>query len=760
MYSIYAGDIRIYTDTFALPDMRALSPTLTLEDNTAGKLSLVLPPENRGYKTVERLTTDIRVERNGEEIWAGRVLEETKDFYNCRVLTCEGELAFFNDTIQPQREYGGSTIRAYLEALIEIHNAHVPENRRFQIGAVTVVDEDFPTYYTNYETTMELMEALVERYGGHMRVRKQDGVRYLDYLKEYPDTATQVIQFGSNLIDFTRNWDSSEYASVVIPLGNTLKKSPIKALDAYLTVESVNEGSMYVACPEAVESFGWIARVVHWDDISDPDVLLKKGQEYLNELQFDTLELEVSALDLSYMNVDHESIKLLDEVRVISRPHGLDRMFPVTKLSIPLDNPENTKFTMGSSIKTSLTAANHQENAEILNKIDILPKAHALLDEAKDNATQIMTMATTGFITITKDDYGSDTLYISNVRDYTKADKLWKWNMNGLGYSNDGGKTFGLAITMNGAIVADYITTGVLNADVIRAGILRDPGFNTVFNLYTGTLTMRKGSIYIGKGADGSDTFSVDEEGNLYARRGTFAGALLAASGTFNGKLVGVEGDFKGIVQASDFLDRAGNSMMNNGKFKGEYLDLMGIHVVNKNGVTVMTIDQGGIRFGRGFSPIKYQFAESFYGPWHNEMSSDDLYRRESVDGGETWETPYKFVGTDGSDANVPKYITETKITETTIESPKIVGGEIHGAQFYDHGGGFTFWSENGKTCFGSITYESNGIYIGGIDGITLDPGMGGVRIGNGRNTSAVLTVNNFPLFVSSGDIEINATFA
>ena len=121
---------------------------------------------------------------------------------------------------------------------------------------------------------------------------------------------------------------------------------------------------------------------------------------------------------------------------------------------------------------------NNQTSAAILQKIEALPKAHSILKEAKENATQIMNMATTGYITITKDQYGSETLYISNVRDYTKADKLWKWNMNGLGYSNDGGKTFGLAITMDGSIVADYITTGVLNADVIRAGVLKDYGGN------------------------------------------------------------------------------------------------------------------------------------------------------------------------------------------------------------------------------------------------------------------------------------------
>ena len=187
-----------------------------------------------------------------------------------------------------------------------------------------------------------------------------------------------------------------------------------------------------------------------------------------------------------------------------------------------------------------------------------------------------MNMATTGYITITKDDYGSETLYISNTRDYTAASKLWKWNMNGLGYSDDGGKTFGLAITMDGSIVADYITTGVLNADVIRAGILKDYGGNFSLDFETGKLTMKKGSIDIGNG-----NFTVDEDGNLYARRGTFAGTLSGAKGTFGGQLTAATGSFKGVVQAEDFVDKYGNSMMNGTKFKSDYLDLYGITITN-----------------------------------------------------------------------------------------------------------------------------------------------------------------------------------
>ena len=161
--------------------------------------------------------------------------------------------------------------------------------------------------------------------------------------------------------------------------------------------------------------------------------------------------------------------------------------------------------------------------------------------------------------------------------------------MNGFGYSNDGGKTFGLAMTMDGSIVADYITSGVLNADVIRAGTLRDYDGNFILDFETGKLTMKRGSINIG------DNFTVDEEGNLYARRGTFAGTLAGAKGTFGGQLVAASGDFKGVVQASDFLDRSGNSMMTGGKFSSEYLDLYGITIRNKDtGETTFAVSSTG----------------------------------------------------------------------------------------------------------------------------------------------------------------------
>ncbi len=145
MYSIYADGVCIYSDVFALENTKVLSPKLILEDNGAGSLTMTVPKKNVGYNTIARLTTDISVQKDGEEIWAGRVLQEDTDFYNNRILYCEGELAFFNDSTQPPKEYAGLSIRAYLEKLIAVHNSKVPANRRFILGVVTVVDKNYPT---------------------------------------------------------------------------------------------------------------------------------------------------------------------------------------------------------------------------------------------------------------------------------------------------------------------------------------------------------------------------------------------------------------------------------------------------------------------------------------------------------------------------------------------------------------------------------------------------------------------------------------
>lgn len=136
------------------------------------------------------------------------------------------------------------------------------------------------------------------------------------------------------------------------------------------------------------------------------------------------------------------------------------------------------------------------------------------LEAAITNATQKITGGLGGYVYMKPNANGEpEEILIMNTKNYATATKIWRWNLNGLGYSKTGyNGTFGTAITMDGAIVADYITTGILNANIIKAGILQDANGNTSLNMSTGVLTMKRGSINLGDGA-----FTVNDSGHLHA---------------------------------------------------------------------------------------------------------------------------------------------------------------------------------------------------------------------------------------------------
>ncbi len=590
MYSVYGDGICIYNDLCLAGAVNALTPKLDLADNTAGTLEITLPVGNAGYDKLERLSSEMVVKRNNEEIWAGRIISEKKNFQNSRILTCEGELAYLNDTTQPPTEYNEIDVYSFVEALLTEHNSKVADDKQLEMGSITV--NETISRITNNETTMEsISEHLVDKLGGHIRIRRvydENGVlhRYFDYLKDYPNTNGQTIRFGQNLLDFTRNWDMSEYATVIMPRGAKLDTSPIESVDAYLDVSSVNGGSRYVTNEDAIKMYGWIELVVDWEDITDPSELLQKAKDYLADEQFDDVVIEVSAVDLRYLSKDVQSINLLDNVRCISRPHGMDKVFPVTKLSIQLDSPENSTYTLGDTIKEStLTASTRAANTAIIERIAKIPNEKTILDKAQDNATSIMNMATQGYVTIIKNQNGSECLTISSENaniayDPTKdtwkdGTKLWKWNINGLGYSKDGGKTYGTAITMDGAIVANYITTGTMSAERIRTGILQDEKGNTNWNLTTGVLTMKKGSISLGISESyPQGRFSVNDDGYLTAEYGKIGGFTISAYSIYN-DVISLESSGLYFYRAGELLGAYGtNEWKLNPSVKGLTVDM------------------------------------------------------------------------------------------------------------------------------------------------------------------------------------------
>lgn len=469
MYKIFCDNDLIFDLS---NDMSLTSPILKLQDNNAGTLEFGILPGDDIYDKIKKMKSEILVYSEGRPIFSCRSIDENIDFKNIKKITCEGALAYLNDSVQRPHEYHNLTIRGYLETLITNHNLQVSDPRlQFEVGIVTVHDDNDSIYkYTNWESTLQVIKTdLIDKYGGHLRVRIDGDKKYLDYLKDYPKTNTQVIEFGTNLLDFTKNIDATQIVTAVIPLGARLEESSIPKLEERLTIKSVNNGVDYVTSPSAIDTYGWIFKTVTWDDVHKPLILKHKGEEYLKSIQFENVVIKVRAIDLHMVDVNIEQIELLDQVRVISKPNGLDKIFPVSELTIDMTNPQANSITLGNNSIQAMSGSAVSSNTEILKKIEDIPNPTKAMQEAVENATKLLNNALNGHVVKRKDE-----LLIMDTADIETATKVWRWNLNGLAYSNTGYKgPYEMAMTMDGSIVANRITTGVLKGGYVKLDLER-----------------------------------------------------------------------------------------------------------------------------------------------------------------------------------------------------------------------------------------------------------------------------------------------
>lgn len=122
-------------------------------------------------------------------------------------------------------------------------------------------------------------------------------------------------------------------------------------------------------------------------------------------------------------------------------------------------------FEIGN-LKPNLLRSTNKEIAVVKKRIEELPGS--ILGNAKDEATNLITSAMGGYIHKTQSE-----LFIMDTDKVETASHVWRWNINGLGYSSTGiNGPYGIAITNDGQIVADFITAGTLN--VSKVGGLQD----------------------------------------------------------------------------------------------------------------------------------------------------------------------------------------------------------------------------------------------------------------------------------------------
>jgi hypothetical protein len=352
MYRVYCDGMLLYHSK--LENLVLLNPSIELEVNKTGSFTFTIPSNHPYYGLIRKLKSIITVYQDDYLLFRGRVLDDKIGWHNEKAITCEGEMAFLLDSIMRPYDFSGS-IPEYLAVMLESHNSQVDAEKRFVLGNVTVTDANDYIVRSNIDYTdtwTEMQDKLVKLLGGYLQIRHVGDVHYLDYLQDFTLLAPQKIEFGKNLLDLKRIRKGADIATAVIPLGAKLKDAEGKDTDERLTIADVNDGLDYIVDEDAKAQYGLIVKTVIFDDVTEAANLLTKGKAHLAGLVKLPETIELTAADMATMGQDITSFHIGTKVRVESKPHGIDQLFTVSKLSIKLLDPASNHLTLGGVLET------------------------------------------------------------------------------------------------------------------------------------------------------------------------------------------------------------------------------------------------------------------------------------------------------------------------------------------------------------------------------------------------------------------------
>ena len=251
-----------------------------------------------------------------------------------------------------------------------------------------------------------------------------------------------------------------------------------------------------------------------------------------------------------------ERVNLCDTVHVKYGPLGVDFSTKVVKTDYNVLLERYNSITLGDTYYS----LNDYFDGEIAQSEE---EQSTHMQKAIARATKLIQGGLGGHVVFNVNADGEpQEILIMDTDDIQTAVNVIRMNLNGIGFSTNGyNGPFTTAWTIDGHFVANFIDTGVLNANIIKAGVLQDEGGNTSFNLATGALrstNLTIDSTYFKLANDGKIT-SITADGRKlemnmgkitgYKVDGTQSAALEIGDGYFNiiGKLalngvVGVSG--------------------------------------------------------------------------------------------------------------------------------------------------------------------------------------------------------------------------
>ena len=578
-----------------------------------------------------------------------------------------------------------------------------------------------------------------------------------------------TLRYGKNITDLQQEENIENTYTGVLPYwadaegGNAVYAAPVYSDNAgnfpYKRTKTVDFSASFENQPTAAQ-------------------LTARAQAYIlaNNIGIPKVSIKVSFVALwqteEYKNIANlERVKLCDTLTIQFEKLGISATAKVIKTVYDVLKERYREIEVGEA-KSSLSERIVEQEQAIQEAPDI-----GMMQRAIENATAQITGAKGGHVRFVYDGNDEPTeLLIMNTADISTATKIWRWNLGGLGYSKTGyAGSYGTAITQDGAIVADFITAGTMNANLIRAGLLTDVAGKNYWNMVTGELKL-SASTAVGDSTIATQANVAVNADAISAEvtRATTAEGTLSAAITANANAITLKvskGDVSSeisqeagqiTISSNRFVLNSTNcSISADGKITASNVDLTGKITASSGSIGGFTIDSTKIYNGKstltsntagvyiGTDGISLGSGSTFKVTNSGELTatsgsvggftidSTKIYNGKST---LTSNTAGVYIGTDGISLGTGSTFKVTKSGALTASDAEISGKITASSGSI---GGFTIDSTkiyNGKS---TLTANAAGVYIG-TDGISLGTGSTFKVTNSGELTATSGTIGNF----------------
>ena len=356
------------------------------------------------------------------------------------------------------------------------------------------------------------------------------------------------IEYGKNLLSVTQEENIANVVTGIVPMWKS------------------NDGDTVVTLPEVLieseyaDRYTFKRNIVYdfssdFQDQPTEEELRAKAESYIssNLIGVPEVSIDVDFVALSdteeYKDLERERINLCDTVTVRFAELGINTTAKVVKTVYDVLGERYTKVSIGSAKASIVDTVNSIQQTQKEDSDTFKSFVASTLAKQKD----IMTGGLGGHVVVNYVNGYPSEIVIGDTDNINTMKHCIVINKNGIGFSDGYNADVSSAWTIDGTFSADYILTGTLNADRIKAGIIQDLLGRNYWNLDTGEFSLSGYATdqELSSGVSDAKSYASTQATNALNSAKSYAGTVAEAEVN---------------AQTQDFIF---NKLTNNGTVKG-----------------------------------------------------------------------------------------------------------------------------------------------------------------------------------------------